>query len=367
MENTLSTLATLLPLFAILLVANAAERVRSAGGSAEGWRLFAYVLDAGLMALIAASGLVILAADLLSSIQPSALNESGLLGGQAAPGAVAAFPFAGAANLALLGWGFLLSGILGIVLLLPPVRRAAARVIPIDAENTVHAVALSFSMVVVVNMLSTVGLGLEQLSQIISETEEASGVQFVTMASLWAQQLLFAALGIVGVGWPVRRSLGQTLERLGLVVPSVNQVLLGVGVAFVLVGMVVAAQILSALLGFAPNETVENLSEQLLGSIYTSPWGVLTIGLAAAIGEETLMRGAAQPRLGLVLTSFLFALLHSQYGITFSTWVVFAVGLVLGWIRIRHNTTTSMVTHATYNIILASMAFMSIDYLERLR
>jgi membrane protease YdiL (CAAX protease family) len=361
MENFLGTLAALVPLIFILLAANASERERSRGESGDGWRVVAYLLTIAVMLLIAALGALILFAGLLASAQPSLLGDA-----TGVQSSLPANPILDAANPGLLGWGLMLAGVVGTLLLLPPVRRVLSRVIPIDAGNAVHAVALSFSMVVVVNMLFTVGLGLEQLSQLVTEQQAAGAGEMVTIGGLWAQQLLFALLGFIGVGWPIRRSLAASLDRLGLVIPSVGQVFLGMGLAAVLVGMVIAAQALGVLLGFEPNADVENITEQLLGGIFATPWGVLTIGLAAAIGEETLMRGAAQPRLGLVLTSFLFALLHSQYGITFSTWAVFAVGLVLGYIRIRHNTTTAMVTHATYNIILATLAYLSVDLLQQM-
>ncbi len=355
MESFLGTLAVIAPLLIILLAANAAERARVRDQEADGWRILAFLLTVGLMLLILLAGVFLVVANALVRAQPSF-----------ADGVMGANPLLQAANAELLAWGLVASGLAGILLLLKPVRRLLARFIPIDPESTVHAVALSFTMLVVVNMLSTVGLGLDQVAQMVSDAQ-ASGESMVTTAALWGQQLLFAALGIVGVGWPLRRGLGATLQRLGIVAPTLGQVLLGIGMAFVLVALVMAAELLGYLLGFGPSTEVENLTEQLLGGIFTTPWGVLTIALAAALGEETLMRGAVQPRFGLLLTSFLFALLHSQYGITFSTWAVFAVGLVLGWLRLRHNTTTSMVTHATYNFILALLAFMSIDILQNMR
>lgn len=87
------------------------------------------------------------------------------------------------------------------------------------------------------------------------------------------------------------------------------------------------------MLGFAADADVEELTNQLLGPLFNSPWGILTLGAAAALGEETLIRGAAQPGLGLLLTAALFALLHSNYGITLSTAIVFLLGLVLGIVR----------------------------------
>jgi len=90
----------------------------------------------------------------------------------------------------------------------------------------------------------------------------------------------------------------------------------------------------------------------------------LTLGLAAALGEETIFRGALQPRFGLILTSLLFAIVHSNYGLSISTLVVFLLGIVLGLVRIRHNTSTSMIVHAIYNITLGLLAYLSLNFLD---
>jgi hypothetical protein len=43
-----------------------------------------------------------------------------------------------------------------------------------------------------------------------------------------------------------------------------------------------------------------------------------------------------------------------------STLVVFLLGLVLGLVRIRANTSTSMVVHATYNMTLGLFTFFGL-------
>jgi membrane protease YdiL (CAAX protease family) len=109
---------------------------------------------------------------------------------------------------------------------------------------------------------------------------------------------------------------------------------------------------------------VERLTEQLLGSLFMTPLGILTIGLAAGLGEETLFRGALQPRFGLALTAIFFALVHSNYGITLSTVIVLLLGIVLGWLRLRYNTSTAMITHAVYNMTLGLLAYFSANLLD---
>ena len=106
--------------------------------------------------------------------------------------------------------------------------------------------------------------------------------------------------------------------------------------------------------------SVQKLTEQLLGPLFNSPLGIITLGVAAALGEETIFRGAVQPRFGIVFTALLFALVHSNYGISLSTLIVFLFGLLLGIVRKRTNTSTTMISHALYNMslgILASLGF----------
>jgi CAAX protease family protein len=62
------------------------------------------------------------------------------------------------------------------------------------------------------------------------------------------------------------------------------------------------------------------------------------------------MRGALQPRLGLVLTSLLFASLHVQYS-WYGMVVIFLLGMVLGTIRRRTSTTAAMAVHVLYDIV----------------
>ena len=84
--------------------------------------------------------------------------------------------------------------------------------------------------------------------------------------------------------------------------------------------------------------------------------GTLVLGLSAGIGEEITMRGALQPKLGILLTSMLFASLHVQYS-WFGMLVILLLGMLLGGIRSRTNTTVVMIVHTIYDI----MAVMSID------
>ena len=74
------------------------------------------------------------------------------------------------------------------------------------------------------------------------------------------------------------------------------------------------------------------LLTRLLGPC--SVGAIFYLSLISSIGEELLFRAAIQPSLGLVLTSFLFGLLHiGPGGGGISSWSLWAIiaGLLLGW------------------------------------
>jgi membrane protease YdiL (CAAX protease family) len=216
-------------------------------------------------------------------------------------------------------------------------------------------------MLVLLNLLVTLGVGLGNLADMMASAE---GDESNTLLLLWVQQIFTALLAMLGVGWLTRRSWGETLERLGLTWPTGRQWLIGIGVGLGMVPVVLLIEALSSFLGLAADADVERLTEQLLGSLFTTPLGILTIGLSAGLGEETLFRGALLPRFGLIITSIFFALVHSNYGITLSTLVVLLLGLLLGLLRLRYNTSTAMITHAVYNMTLGLLAYLSTTILD---
>ncbi len=349
MTDILNMLAMLLPLLIILFVANLAEWRKQREEPYQAFAILSFVFTGGLYVLMLCAGLSLVAFAAMTASQPELAEQVPVQ--FAAPWALALGVFGSAVG--------------GLLVLWPPVRRWLARLIPIDSDSIVHAVALSLSLLIVVNLTVTLGIGLDNLATMLAQTEEETGVAVTSIVGLWGQQILMLLLALVGVGWPVRRPFGATMQRLGIVVPTRRQVLIGLAGGVGMVGVVIMSEALAGLAGFGADPDVERLTEQLLGPLFTSPFGLITLGVAAALGEEPLFRGAAQPRFGLVLTALLFALVHSNYGITFSTLIVFALGLVLGVVRIRHNTTTAMILHACYNITLGVIGYIGLQFLQQ--
>lgn len=349
MTELIGVLIYTLPLAVILLVANLSERNRARGDDAQGFAIFVYILTAGVQLVFVAGGFLLLIVNWMRLTNPNAA---------AALDTAAAMELE---NPQLLAWGVIASGLVGCLLLLPAVRRGLARLLPIQAENVVHAVSLSLSTLILVQLVLTLGVGLANLADMVGETDSGASV-----FGVWAQAVVFALLGFWGVGWPVRRGIGAAADRLGLSRSTAGGLLSGAALAFVMLGVVVAISALESVLGVGFDGDVEELTDALLGNLFLTPFGIATLGLAAALGEEIVFRGALQPRFGLILTAALFALTHSNYGITLSTLVVFILGLVLGWVRIRWNTVAAMALHATYNILLGTISYLSLEFFDKL-
>jgi uncharacterized protein len=255
-----------------------------------------------------------------------------------------------------LGPILLLAG-LGLWLpLLKQVRQALARVLPIDPASPVDMTGLS----VVLGLAGFLGGPL--LGGGVSAAPSAEDIPAIGYIELAAQGAVFLLIAYVSVGWPVSRfdavegrprvrTLREATDRLGIVAPDLRTI--GAALAATLACFFVAA--IAGYLGMLAqpgmNEGVGEVVEAMTGAVQTVP-GAILLGLSAGIGEEAIFRGALQPRLGIVLTSAAFALLHGgQYGLNFSILGLFLVSLVLGLTRKHVNTTAAMIAHALFNTL----------------
>lgn len=231
--------------------------------------------------------------------------------------------------------------------LAPNVRRALARVTPVDPDSRIDMVGLS------------VMLGLMGFLAVSAFTapEPGEDVASVGLADLLLQVILFVGLAFIVVGTGIYRTARQAVSRLGLrrITPS------GVGVALISVVAILAVSgISSVVTGWLQPDLVEDLervTEDMTANVQ-NPLGAVVLGLSAGIGEELLLRGAFQPRFGIVLTSLFFALLHTQYGLTFVLVGLFGIGIILGLLRDRYGTIAPIIAHAVFNtlVVLAQTA-----------
>lgn len=239
-----------------------------------------------------------------------------------------------------LGLGLAISAVMLLASLDWRFRRAAAKLVPIDPDNVVHATALGLSLYLV-GVQAATQLNTDVLSAVAQSAP-------LTVPSLLSQQLPILLVALAGVGLFVRRSPAQAAARLGIVRPELWQVVF----ALLLAGLFVAFSLGMDQLGSRLQPGVAdrlNQANQHLFSGLAGPAGLATIALGAGIAEETLFRGAIQPRFGIVWTSVLFASVHTQYGLTYAVVTVFVLGACLGLVRKHLNTTTGMICHAAYN------------------
>jgi uncharacterized protein len=174
-------------------------------------------------------------------------------------------------------------------------------------------------------------------------------------------QLPFVAVALLGVGFGVRRNVRETLQRLGYGAISLRH--LGVVVLFVGAALALsfAADALFAQLQPDLYRKVGEISNNLFNPAGLRPVSAvlfaLLVGVGAGLGEETLFRGAVQPRLGIPATSVLFASMHFQYGPSLLLGYVFLLSIGLGLLRRHINTTASFLAHATYNTLGILLAY----------
>jgi membrane protease YdiL (CAAX protease family) len=246
---------------------------------------------------------------------------------------------------ALRGYGvaLALTAGLGFAVLLPAVRRLLALRFPLNPASPVHTTAVVFVLYLAIGSLAL----LSQSDELLRSELEAISVGPDVLVLGQAVFLLFA---LTGVGLGIRRNLRQTLARLGLHAPTFGQVAMGTV-------MMLTFQVLDFVVSWLWRElwpanfhAVTQVSQQLFGH-FASPPGALLIGLSAGIGEEVFFRGALQPRFRTSFTAILFALGHVQYTFSPAVLEILLIGLALGWLRERSNTTTCIAVHAGYNFL----------------
>lgn len=155
-------------------------------------------------------------------------------------------------------------------------------------------------------------------------------------------------LSVGGVGFLVKRDLRSTMERLGLRLPRPSHLLVLVGGIVALFLLNLGIEALQRTFFPALWEQDQRFNQLLVGGLGLG--GSLMLGVSAGVGEELAMRGALQPRLGLVFTAVVFAGLHVQY-----SWIgmatILLLGVVLGVIRARTSTTIAILVHTIYDIL----------------
>jgi membrane protease YdiL (CAAX protease family) len=306
-------------------------------------RLFAYIYLALLNGILALGGFFSLAAG-------AVLTNETVLNQMAEQNPGLNIEQLRMARLDLAGVLLIIFAVVAIVALLPQVRILLARILPMDAGSPVHATALSMTATAFgVNLFQMVALsplifaavGNEQISQQLQQS-------YLDLLVFPLLTLVIAAL--LGVGLYIRRDQPQTLERLGLTLPTPRDLAIALGASAGLLALSIGTNVIWQAIDPRSLNEVGGVLKSLTGGLTGVP-GALAIGLSAAIGEELFFRGAYQPRMGLPLAALLFASFHVQYGVTPATVLVLVIGVVLGVLRQRTSTTVCILVHFLFNFV----------------
>jgi len=244
------------------------------------------------------------------------------------------------------------------------VRLFLARYIPIDPDNFVHTVALvMITALMIIPPVPLLVIGHPPLVDLMANPEFAiASMTPADAAKSDAYGLFWTIFGsFIAVGLFVKRSLPETLERLGVVMPTLRSVAfaLGVGAALVLVFSVVDNAIMAVWEYFGWYVTDADYTEALFAS-YLTPVAALVAAVVAGVGEEIAIRGVLQPRFGIAISVLVFAALHAYQYAWDGLLSVLLAGLVFAYLRVRTNTTVCAITHATYDFILFSLIILGI-------
>lgn len=229
------------------------------------------------------------------------------------------------------------------------VRLLLGRLTPIDPNSTVDIsgviVALWFA---IASGAALFTINLEEIASQVNLTVADSIISVIAYPAL--------AFSLVGV-WITRRP-REAVERLGIGPLTPRQV--GISLALVVPLLIFGIGLDAIGRRLQPDlyEQLERVLEAMSSNV-TSPLVAIILAFSAGIGEEILFRGAIQPRLGIGITAFLFAIAHTQYGLSYGTLGILLIGITLGYQRRYMNTTACILTHGAYNTVAFMAAYLS--------
>jgi len=271
---------------------------------------------------------------------------------------------------AMVGWTFLVSllaAAAGLVGFSRRVRGQISRVLPFDPDSHVHTVALCCVLALIAmplvpllltgnapflnpDLQSVLGIGLE---------EPGSTVKIDTFSLIWTVIGSFFLVGLF-----VRRDIRATLERLGLVRPTLQQVAIGIASGILLVTIFWFFDEATVMLftAWGIPTTDETMVNNLFMVSFT-PLAAVIASISAGLGEELSVRGVIQPRFGILVSALVFTSLHAYQYAWDGLLSVLLVGICFGILRKYTNTSTSAISHGMYDLVLFALIIAGITTL----
>lgn len=247
----------------------------------------------------------------------------------------------------------LASGIAFMLPLIKPFRKLVASFTPLDPNSPIDLCGLAFVLWVPAFLLiAAVQSGPADVG--------SDGATSLTQNAFYLILTAVTFLGIayVSVGYRIYRNGVEATERLGIAIPNLRTI--AISVAMVVPAFAVSMIGSALTVAFQPDvvDNLEGTMEQMTNGL-DNPLGALLIGLTAGVGEEVLFRGAIQPRFGIVLAALFWTTLHVQYDFSFVLLGLFGVGILFGVQRKYLGTTSAVITHALYNILIVGIQIVA--------
>jgi membrane protease YdiL (CAAX protease family) len=177
-----------------------------------------------------------------------------------------------------------------------------------------------------------------------------------TARDLMLGEVPFLAIAIASVGPVVRRNAVQTAERLGLWPLRLPWWVIGIAAGVILVP--VGGFVVELLNHLASASCVAQTSQAEQAIVGVGRTGLEQAGIAIAAGvcEEILFRGALQPRVGVLLSSVVWASYHLQYlcnGLPSpANLYLVLLGLLFGALRKWGGLWPAILAHTVYDALI---------------
>ena len=241
------------------------------------------------------------------------------------------------AHIAAMQW-CIAAAVVCLFIAFPPTAQLLARAF-IRGQRPGHTDRLSAALAL---SLLLIPVPFQLLSDDLMSMVKNSGRPMADVGSLVGQLFGEIVFALAAVGLWVGRDLSAVRARLGLGSMGVRHVAIAAAGLAAVTGLNAGMEWIERTHYHALWLRDQDMVKLIAGDISVA--AALVLGVSAGVGEELMVRGALQPRVGLVWASLLFAAAHVQYT-WFGMLTIVLLGVTLGIVRKTANTTTAIIVH----------------------
>lgn len=198
--------------------------------------------------------------------------------------------------------GSIVAVLISAACFLPGVRRALARILPLQPDSFVHATALATALIVTLSCFIPLIVSskppLLQLEHEHTAPENGARLRGAFYGLIWA-----VPAALIAVGYPRQRNFHDVVDRLAIAWPSRRQVMLTL---LTTIGLFAGMSLMDHELTWVWLKmgwsTTDSHATWTLFGYALGPFSAVVASVSAGVGEEVVFRGVLQPRIGLAIT-----------------------------------------------------------------